>query len=75
MKRAALRIAVAGLLVLALIGAASGLEPDVCSKRALAGAAMIYVLVRVGGRVVIALIAAAVAEDIARPSGPKDIAP
>ncbi len=56
MRRTAVRVAVVGLLGLATIGACCGLPPHVCAARALVGAAVLYVLAMVAGRVAIRLI-------------------
>lgn len=55
MGRAALSVAVAGFLVLAVVGTCAGVSPFVCSQRALVGAAVLYVLVKVAGRMVLSM--------------------
>ena len=66
MNRPAIKDAVVGLLVLAIIGTASGVPPAACSLRALVGAAVLYVLARVAGRVLIEAAA-----DALRRGGPR----
>jgi hypothetical protein len=56
-NRTAIRIAVVGLVVLAIVGTASGVPPAACSLRALVGAAILYFLARVAGGVLISVAA------------------
>ena len=57
MRRTATSAAVVALIVLALVGTVSDVPPFVCSMRALAGAAVTYVLVTVAGRLAISILA------------------
>lgn len=50
-------MAVIGFFVVAFVGTISGVEPHVCSLRALAGAAAMYVLTRICGGVLIRVLA------------------
>jgi len=65
-NRTAIRIAVVGLLVLAIVGTASGVPPAACSLRALVGAAVLYFAARVAGGVLIS-----VAADVLHRGSPK----
>jgi uncharacterized membrane protein len=56
MNRAASISAVVAFFGMALIGAVSGATPFTCALRALAGAAIMYVFMRVAGRVVVAIL-------------------
>ncbi len=66
MNRAAIRVAVVGLLVLAIVGTASGVPPAACSLRALVGAAVLYFVARVAAGVLVSVTA-----DVLHRGGPK----
>jgi len=72
MARVAAKIASMGFFVLAAVGAASGVEPFDCAWRALVGAAVLFVVAALGGRLVVGVIASAVAGALARSSNVKD---
>ncbi|MFP3936923.1 MAG: hypothetical protein ACLFVW_01185 [Phycisphaerae bacterium] len=57
MRQASVIMAVIGFFVVALVGTISGVEPHVCSLRALAGAAVMYILARVCGGLVVRVVA------------------
>jgi hypothetical protein len=57
-----------GFFALALVGWASGLSPFVCGMRALGGAAALYVLVSIAGRLVAGIVADAIVRS-AMPDG------
>jgi hypothetical protein len=71
-NRTAVQVAVAGLIVLALVGALTGVPPLVCSMRALAGALVLYVLVRLVGHVTVSLVAQALTASARRGQDTKD---
>jgi len=63
MRRLAISIAAMAFFVLAGVGWASDVPVFVCAQRALAGAAGLYLLIRLGGSLAIRiLVSAAVAE-------------
>jgi hypothetical protein len=53
MKRTAVAVAVLSFFVLALVGWACGIPPHACAIRALVGAAVLLVLVRMAGSILI----------------------
>ncbi|MBM4019094.1 MAG: hypothetical protein FJ288_12325 [Planctomycetes bacterium] len=57
MNRLAGMIAVLGFFVLAAAGAAAGAAPFDCAWRALAGALVLFAVVQVAGRVLVAALA------------------
>ncbi len=57
MRQLAVRIAVLGFFGLGLAGWLSGQEALTCTLRALIGAAVLFVLARVAGRAVVAIVA------------------
>jgi hypothetical protein len=71
-RQTALKFAVAGFFGLATVGAVSGASPLTCGLRALAGAAVIFVLVLVVGRVAINLIVDAMLDSMTRRGDLKD---
>ncbi len=66
MRHVAVRVAVYGFLLLAAVGALAGHTPYVCSKRALGGALILFMLVLVAGRAVTAVAADTVVHGAAR---------
>jgi hypothetical protein len=72
MTRWAVKLATMGFFALAGFGAASGQAPFDCAWRGLAGAAAIFVLATVAGRIVIEIIASAVVRQIPHASNTKD---
>lgn len=60
MRNIAVSISVVSFFLLALVGWCSGLPVFVCSMRALAGAAVLYVIVKVAGRLILAVMVDAV---------------
>ena len=60
MKRLALTIAAIGFFGLAVLCWLSDLSPMVCTTRALGGAAMIYIIVRLAGRLAVGILVDAV---------------
>jgi len=72
MRRAAAILAVVAFFGMAVIGAASGAPPFTCAVRALAGAAITYVLMRVAGRIVVNILVDAIVGSVPPPSEEKD---
>jgi hypothetical protein len=74
MRRLAGSVAAAGFFALAAVGAASGVPPFVCAWRALLGAAALYVVATVAGRVVVETIAQDLTRRTPHPPNLKDTA-
>lgn len=72
MHRAAVRIAVLGFFGLAVVGAAAGVPSFVCAWRALAGAAALYVLTILVGRIVVRFLVDALMDHYASLDHGKD---
>ncbi len=53
MKQAAVTVAVMGFFVLAGVGWVAGLSPSDCAFKALLGAAALYVLTKMAGRMIV----------------------
>ena len=66
MRRMSLTIAVAGFFVLAIVGWASGVDPFTCGVRALIGAAILYVLATLAGRIVLRIMVDTVVKGTSR---------
>jgi len=49
--------------VIGVVGWCCGLQPETCASRAVAGAAAVYVVVRVAGKLVVQVLVAALVED------------
>ena len=62
-RRMSVPIAVAGFFVLAFVGWASGVPPFTCAIRALIGAAVLYVLVTVAGRLIVNIVVESIIRD------------
>ena len=62
----AIRLAVLLFFIMGLAGWLSGHEPAVCAQRALTGAAVLYVALRVAGNLVTRVLLEAMARDHAR---------
>jgi hypothetical protein len=60
MRRAASISAVIAFFAMAIIGAASGTPLFTCALRAIAGAAITYLLMRVAGRIIVAVLVEAI---------------
>jgi len=56
-RRTPVTVAVLGFFVLAGVGWFSGVAPFLCGIRALIGAAVLYVLARIAGRVLVHIMA------------------
>jgi hypothetical protein len=56
MRAAAARVAAMAFFAIALAGALSGVPPEVCAYRAAIGAAVMFVLALVAGRLVIQIL-------------------
>ncbi len=56
-RQASIIMAVAGFFIVAIVGTVSGVEPHVCSIRALIGAAFMYVLGRLAGALAVRMMA------------------
>jgi hypothetical protein len=67
MQRRVNQVAVqAGVLlffVMAVVGWCCGLQPETCASRALAGAAAVYFVVKLAGKLVIQVLVGALVED------------
>jgi Zn-dependent protease with chaperone function len=72
MRRLAVRIAAMGFFVLAAVGAVSGQPPFDCAWRGLVGAAVLFILVIVGGRLVVSIVVSAVMRQMPRAPSVKD---
>jgi len=72
MRRLAMTVATMGFFVFAAVGAAHGLAPFVCAWRALAGAAILFIVVTVAARIVAGVMAGAITDQASRASGMKD---
>lgn len=72
MRRVATSVAVMGFFTLAIVGSVSGVEPYTCALRALAGAAILFVLVRVTGRMAAGFLVDAMLDRVARLNQVKD---
>ena len=68
MNRIAVKMALAAFFALALVGWVSGLGVLTCSIRAASGAAVVFLLTRMAIRVVIGILARAIAQP-PRPKG------
>ena len=69
-KRIAVQVAVLLFFTMAVVGWACGLSPGTCSARALFGACVGYVLIRIAGRLIVrVLIWALVDEQVKRYQG------
>jgi hypothetical protein len=66
MRPTAFKFAAVGFFALAIIGMAHGVSPFTCALRALAGAAVIFVLVLVVGRVMLNVIVDGMLESMSR---------
>lgn len=66
MRRLATKTAVMGFFALGITGAMTGQEALTCTVRALAGAAVLFVLVKIAGRVVAAILTDAVTHSARR---------
>jgi uncharacterized membrane protein YgcG len=64
-RKAALTVAVLGFFALAFVGWAHGAAPLDCGLRALLGATVLYVLVRVGERLVFSIMIDAIVRSVA----------
>ena len=71
MKVAAMTVAAAGFFVLALVGWVSRVPVFTCGMRALAGAAMLYVLVRLVGALLMWIVVEAAVKDKIRQANAK----
>jgi len=72
-RRTAWGIATAGFFVMAIVGMAYGVPPLVCATRALGGAAVLFVLASLAGRLAVSLVVQAFLEHVARrPKGKDD---
>ena len=60
MRRYSIFIAVAGFFVLAAVGHVSGVPPFVSGLRALAGAAVLFVMIQIAGKAVLGIFVDAV---------------
>jgi hypothetical protein len=60
MKRAASISAVIAFFAMAIIGTVSGTPPFTVALRAIAGAAITYLLMRVAGRIIVAMLVDAI---------------
>jgi hypothetical protein len=56
-RRIATTIATIGFFVLAIVGMATGVPPLVCGVRAVVGAVALFVIVMVGGRLALTVVA------------------
>ena len=63
MRRMSVPVAVAGFFVLAFVGWASGVPPFTCAIRALIGAAVLYVLATIAGRVIVNIVVDSIIRD------------
>ena len=72
MNRLAMSVAVVGLLVLAGVGWLSDLPPLTCAIRAAVGAAVLFVVTRVGARMALSLIVDEVIRSATRDREAKD---
>lgn len=59
-RQLAITVAVVGAFALALVGWCSGLPPHTCAMRAAIGMVALYLMVRVAGRIIVAIIADAI---------------
>lgn len=60
MRRAAAQLAAGGFFILAAVAWSGGASPLTCGLRALAGAGVIYVVTRLAGEVLLALLVRAI---------------
>ncbi|HDS85556.1 MAG TPA: hypothetical protein ENN97_10230 [Phycisphaerales bacterium] len=65
-RNIAIRLSAMLFFVMALIGWLSGLEPMVCTQRALIGAAALYLTVCIAGNLIVRILVDAMAQDRAR---------
>jgi len=72
LRRIAVSVAVAGFFGLALVSWLSGLEPLDCSIRAVVGAAVLFVVVTIAGKLALSVIVSAVIQNSQRRSSMKD---
>jgi hypothetical protein len=75
MRKAASISSIIVFFAMAIIGMASGTPPFTCSLRALAGAAIAFLLVRVAGRIVVRILVDALMGSLASTSEEKDRSP
>ena len=66
MRQTALKFAAAGFFALAIIGMCRGVSPLTCALRALAGAAVIFVLTLATARVLLNVIVDSMMDSMAR---------
>lgn len=72
MRRISLSIAVAAFFIMAIVGWLSGVEPFTCGLRALVGAVVLYVLAKMGGRIVLRMMADAIMSGSSRDRGSRN---
>jgi len=72
MRRVAIFIAVAAFFGLGIVGAACGVTPWVCAMRAVAGAAVLYVLTRLATRIFLDIVVDAALGRSSEPPSTKD---
>jgi hypothetical protein len=75
MNKAAYILAILVFFAMAIIGVACGTSPFTCSLRALAGAAIAFLLVRVAGRIVVKILVDALMGSLASTSEERDRSP
>ncbi len=66
MRRWAFKIAVLGFFALALIGWACELSPLSCALRALGGAAVLFVALKIAGRIAAVIVADGLVKSVSR---------
>ncbi|MCE5186607.1 MAG: hypothetical protein LLF76_10830 [Planctomycetaceae bacterium] len=65
-NRIAIRMAVLLFFIMAVVGWACGLEPASCASRAIAGAAAIYVVIRIAGQMVVRILIGSLVDEQVR---------
>ncbi len=72
MHRVAIVIAVAGLFVMAFVGAAAGVPTEETAIRSLTGAIVLYVVARICGQLLVRLLADVLVSDQADDAQPEE---
>ena len=72
LRRIAVSVAVVGFFGLALVSWLSGLEPLDCSIRAVVGAAALFVVVMIAGKLALSIIVSAIVQNSQPQSSLKD---